>query len=76
MLAMGKDDSTERGLVICDHAYQEKADIGSGGVGNATQIISRKVCEGTGRAQESRNHPDLPRGSRLREAVRKYQCSV
>jgi hypothetical protein len=47
MEQMVKDASIKRVLVICDRAYQEKADKRSGGVGTETQIISKKVYEDT-----------------------------
>lgn len=45
MEKMVTDESVKKVLVICDKAYQEKADGRKGGVGTESQLISKEVYE-------------------------------
>ena len=48
MEQMVNNPSVKKVLVICDRAYQTKADSRSGGVGTETQLISKEVYDHTG----------------------------
>lgn len=47
MEQMVNDESINKVLVVCDRAYQTKADNRKGGVGTETQLISKEVYEKT-----------------------------